>query len=235
MFEFVELTNTGSTIIDLTNVAFTDGITFTFPAGTTVAPGERVIVVSDQAAFEFRYGAGIADIAGHYTGNLRNSGEHIRLEAADTTAIADFTYGDSNPWPSSADGSGYSLIFAGTDPADPLDWRPSAALGGNPGTSDSVEFTGTAADLIPYALASDPRVEILGDAFILTFHQNLVADDAEILVEFSTDLITWTMATTADLVSRINQGDGTALQTFQGPLPISSIDKQFARVRILQR
>ena len=75
----------------------------------------------------------------------------------------------------------------------------------------------------------------MGDAFILTFHQNLVADDAEILVEFSTDLITWTMATTADLVSRINQGDGTALQTFQGPLPISSIDKQFARVRILQR
>ena len=43
------------------------------------------------AAFEFRYGA--ANIAGEYSGQLKNSGEHIRYQATDTSTIADFTSG----------------------------------------------------------------------------------------------------------------------------------------------
>ena len=110
----------------------------TFATGTLLAPGARLVVVSNQLAFEFRYGAGTATIAGTYTGNFRNKGENVRLEAADTSAIADFTYGDSSPWPDDADGTGYSLIFAGVDPTDPVSWRSSTAIGGNPGRGAAI-------------------------------------------------------------------------------------------------
>ena len=41
LFEFVELTNIGATNIDLTNAAFTDGVTFTFPPGTEFESGNQ--------------------------------------------------------------------------------------------------------------------------------------------------------------------------------------------------
>lgn len=231
MFEFIELTNTGVNPIDLTNVAFTDGITFTFPVSTTLAPGARLILVSNQAAFEFRYGAG--GIAGQFTGNLRNSGERIRLQAADTTVIADFTYGDNIPWPNNADGDGYSLIFVGGDPNHPLDWRTSTDIGGNPSSSDSSKFAG--GDLIAYAITSGPEIFPLPTIVTpstLTFTQNLAADDAEVFVEFSTDLITWTTATHSDLVSRTNQGDGTSVVTYQY---IPAGERLFGHLRVQTR
>ena len=83
-FEFVEVTNTGVSNIDLTGVRFTDGVLFNFPTTTVLGPGARIIVVSNQAAFESRYGVGSATLAGKFTGNFRNSGEHVRLEGGQT-------------------------------------------------------------------------------------------------------------------------------------------------------
>jgi hypothetical protein len=235
LFEFVEITNTGENTIDLSSVRFTDGMLFGFPKGTTLAAGSRLIAVANQAAFKFRYGAATATIVGDYAGNLRNSGEHIRLEAADASAIADFTYGDDFPWPESADGPGYSMILAGGDPTIPLNWRPSTALGGNPGSSDTIAFSGTSTDILSYALASDLVVGITADAFILTLDQILAADDAEIIVEYSMDMLTWTVAPGIDLISRDNNGDGTATLSYQAPLPLGTAPFHFARVRIALR
>ncbi len=50
--------------IDLTNLAFTDGVTFIFPAGTTLAPGGRLLVKSDHDD----YSAVIAEILGAASG-----------------------------------------------------------------------------------------------------------------------------------------------------------------------
>lgn len=236
LFEFIEILNIDeSAEVDLSGTRFTDGIDFTFPQGITLAPGERLIIVSNQAAFEFRYGAGSATIAGEYSGQLRNSGEHIRYEASDTSAIADFTYGDSNPWPESADGDGYSLVFSGTDPNLPLDWRTSIAIGGTPGADDGQSFSGTAEEILAYAVASNPNISISGDVFTFSFLQNLVGDDAIIIAEYSTDLENWTPLTTDNLVSRANQGDGTSLLTYSSPLLPSENSKQFVRLRVVGR
>jgi hypothetical protein len=230
-FEFIELTNTSAIQIDYSSVRFTDGIIFEFPIGTILAPGARLLVVSNQAAFQFRYGAGFV-VAGEFSGNLRNSGEHVRLEAADTTPIADFTYGDDLPWPESADGPGYSLVLAGSDPTDPLAWRSSTVLGGNPGSSDSIPFSGTVDEMLSHASSGGPFGGVVGDAFVVSFDQNLAADDLEIRVEFSTDLITFTPATSAQLVSRFNNGDGTATIAYQSLLPWSAAPRQFARISV---
>ncbi|MDB4265154.1 lamin tail domain-containing protein [bacterium] len=229
-FEFVEISNIDPTNdVDFTNARFVDGVDFIFASGSILAPGERILVVANQEAFEFRYGTGTGQIAGTYTGNFRNSGEQVRLEAADSLTIADFTYGDSEPWPSSADGDGYSLVFAGGDPASAASWRSSVAIGGNPGVSGSTPYTG--GDLIDYALASPALTsDILGDDFLASVRVNLSADDVLLEAQFSSDLVTWTTASGLDLVSRSNHGDGTATWTFRAPTPASTTSRQFVRI-----
>ena len=68
--------------IELTGVRFTAGITFDFTNSnvTQLAPGGRVVVVKDLAAFMERYPAvPLAVVAGEFTGNLENAGERITL------------------------------------------------------------------------------------------------------------------------------------------------------------
>jgi hypothetical protein len=234
-FEFVELTNVGPVQVDLSRCRFTEGVVFTFPIGTMLAPGASLIVVSRRDAFEFRYGAGTAMIAGEYAGQFRNSGEEVVLVAADSTPIAEFTYGQELPWPDGADGPGYSLVFSGGDPASALNWRMSTRLDGNPGTSDRIPFAGGPGELLPYALHRGPSGGIMDDRFVVSFDVNLAADDAVVTVEFSTDLVSWTPAAETDLLAIVNLGGGTAAMSWRSPLPVSGSPGQFARVGVQLR
>jgi hypothetical protein len=53
VFEFIELTNTGTEVLDLTGLQLTGGITFTF-GEQSLAPGARVLAVQNEAAFTLR-------------------------------------------------------------------------------------------------------------------------------------------------------------------------------------
>ncbi|HEX2750245.1 MAG TPA: lamin tail domain-containing protein, partial [Verrucomicrobiales bacterium] len=147
-YEFVELTNIGTRTIDLTGVAFTAGIAFNFPANTVVPAGGRIVVVKNLAAFNQRYSASLGSIvvAGEYaSGNLSNDGEHLLLTSSKTGVIRDFTYDDQAPWPSAADGQGFSLVLiapaTNPDHAVASHWRSSIAPNGTPGTSDVTPYT----------------------------------------------------------------------------------------------
>lgn len=235
LFEFIEITNLSNTEVDLSGSAFTDGVAFTFPQGTLLAPGGSVLITSNQPAFEFRYGAGGFVIAGQYTGQLSNGGEQIRYVGADTNVIAEFSYGDENPWPGSADGDGYSLVFSGGDPALPLNWRTSSSIGGNPGADDGQPFNGTPDQLLDYALVGEPIATINGATLEMSFLQNLSADDVIVIAEYSTNLSVWTPLTSGDLVSRTNQGDGTTMITYLTPLSPVTEERQFVRVKLILR
>ena len=116
-YEFIELTNIGANAFDLANVAFTTGITFTFPS-MSISPGQHIVVVKNQAAFKARYGTSIP-IVGVYSGSLSNSGERIVLMDGLQT-IQDFTYLDDD-WIPAADGPGYTMVV--TNPNAALsDW-----------------------------------------------------------------------------------------------------------------
>lgn len=161
-FEYIELRNVSATPVDLTNVRFTKGIDFDFPAGYTLAPGASTLVVRNLAAFNSRYGTG-KPIAGVWqTGNsLSNSGEQIKLSYGAGEAIIDFTYDDASPWPVEADTLGYSLVLVSPesrpDPTLAASWRASRMAGGSPGTDDRMTFASWSA---AYPGASDPN----GDA-----------------------------------------------------------------------
>ena len=148
-FEFIRLTNVASSLLDLRQLAFTAGITFSF-AGSTIeslAPGASVLVVKRAAALEFRFGAGIGQIiAGEYAGSLNNGGEQIRLDrGTGNPPVQLFTYDDDPPWPAAPDGFGPSLLLritgAAPDHNDPANWTYSAQPGGMPGgTARSMDY-----------------------------------------------------------------------------------------------
>jgi len=145
LLEFIELHNVGATTLTLNGVRFTKGIDFDFSDGTTIAPGAYLLVVADIAAFEAKYGQGLP-IAGRWeTGDrLSNGGENLKLSLGQGTAIHEFVYDDNSPWPTDADGAGYSLAMinptSGIDHADAANWQASATIDGSPGAANSVEL-----------------------------------------------------------------------------------------------
>lgn len=137
-YEFIELKNANPFTIDLSGVRFVDGVDFSFPAGYNLGPGEFAVLARNAARFTERHPG--VPLAGIYTGNLANGGEHLALVHAVGTPLLSFTYGDTSPWPTTPDGEGFSLVPRNAernpDPDDPANWRASSTIGGSPGRDD---------------------------------------------------------------------------------------------------
>ena len=147
--EFVEVRNTSGATVNLSDSRFVDGIAFTFPLGSTLAPQGSLVVVENETAFRNVYmdsaspwfSEGIT-IAGEFDGSLRNNGETLALVDREGADIVRFSYGDSGAWPGRSDGSGSSLernnlSTTATDLSDPSAWRPSSEFLGSPGRDGS--------------------------------------------------------------------------------------------------
>ena len=236
-FEFVEVTNVGENPVDLSGAAFTNGIAFQFPANfPPVASGGRILLVANEAAFRMRYGDVVAaSVVGEYAGSLRNSGENLRLEDATGTVIHEFEFNDRHPWPESSDGRGFSLVLVAPrslpDPGNPLSWRPSASLGGNPGDADAIIFQGEPDDLVSYAVIESAFQLPAVDTPILAFSQAIGSDSATVTPEFSLDLQTWTVAADEHFRLRTNNEDGTMTLYYQSPIS-NEHSAHYGRLRI---
>ena len=91
-FEFIELMNTSASALNIGGASFDKGLTFTFPTGFTLQPGQRCVVVSLIAAFNLRYPSSGAIVAGQFDGSLSNSGETIELLDPVGETILNFDY-----------------------------------------------------------------------------------------------------------------------------------------------
>ncbi len=154
--EFIEFANTGPNSVDMAGVKLGGAVTFSFPAGIVLLPGERVVVIKDATLFNARYRAvgspwyhvGIR-VAGVWSGSLANSGEELIVLAANNAPISTFSYDDAGAWPGRADGHGSSLELANPSSApatlasrnaflaSPANWQPSAEFHGSPGYAGS--------------------------------------------------------------------------------------------------
>jgi hypothetical protein len=136
-YEFIELKNSGITPINLTTAAFIDGIKFNFNNETILEPGKFIVLASNSAAFNQRYGF---LPFGEYEGQLDNKGENIRLVSAVGDTIITVSYNDKEPWPTSPDGLGFSLVPAvktiAADWSYGINWRASSMLNGSPNADD---------------------------------------------------------------------------------------------------
>lgn len=141
-FEFVEIKNVGTNMVNLNGVHFDQGIAFEFPPGAKLAPGAFAVVVKNAAQFAAKYpGVSIAGEWGPST-NLSNGGETVQLRDVGGTEIFSVTYDNSGSWPTSPDGGGASLVTANPNanpaPDDPANWRASTYQGGSPGADEPV-------------------------------------------------------------------------------------------------
>jgi hypothetical protein len=156
--------------------------------------------------------------------------------------VKDVVYDDSAPWPTAADGAGFSLVLiaplTNPDHNDPANWRASMTTGGNPGSDDAVHLLAspTADDdadgfsnLVEYALGENPQIShaMTPDGLTITIPRVRNADDAEIVGEVSTTLNGWT---TADLI-----GSTDTSLTFRVPSAFATENRIFIRATVRLR
>jgi hypothetical protein len=255
--EFVEIVNISASgaIVDLTGVAFVNGIDFAFPADARLGPGERLLVVEDLADFEARYGVGLP-VVGVFSNNTRlnNGGERVRLETITGETIRDFVYDNREPWPVAPDSGGFSLVLIApeSDPnhSDPSNWRSSVAGGGHPNDHDGITFTGDPnaddngdglSNFMNYALgpgATGPALSVDDAGRLLLAHsRNLAADDLRWSLELSGDLQGWTPAGEQfEVVSESAPEHGITRVVLRRILPLDpATPEQYIRLRVENR
>ncbi|MEK7951508.1 lamin tail domain-containing protein [Luteolibacter soli] len=163
--EFIELFNDGAAPVSLAGWSFTSGVDFTFPAGTTIPSGGRLVVAADLSAFSAKYPT-VTGVQGGWTGRLSNSANHLVLADAAGVMVDEIEYADDGDWgtrvkdttsdfghfgwhwDSAADGGGSSLELIQTqaDNSSGQNWAPSTIAGGTPGAANSV----ATADIAPF-------------------------------------------------------------------------------------
>ena len=123
--EFIELYNHGTEALDLSGFRFTQGVDFTFTAGTTIAPGGYLVVAQEPAVIRERYD--LRRVLGPWEGNLANRGERVRLVDAVGNLVDEVRYFDGDRWSIWADGRGSSLelIDPRHDNDFPSSWKAS--------------------------------------------------------------------------------------------------------------
>ncbi|MBK9645661.1 MAG: lamin tail domain-containing protein, partial [Deltaproteobacteria bacterium] len=131
--EWLELYNPMALDMDLSGWSLEGGVRVTFPEGTVVAAGGYLVVAADPAA--------LPGALGPFEGRLNNDGERVNLYNNSGRLIDTVAYGDDDPWPVAADGSGLSLAKIRPDTmSDRAEgWSASATLGGTPGQSNLLD------------------------------------------------------------------------------------------------
>ncbi|HMS32345.1 MAG TPA: lamin tail domain-containing protein [Candidatus Saccharibacteria bacterium] len=190
--EFLELYNPSLNSIDIGNWSFSQGITLTFPAATTI-PGHGYLVVSPSIS-QTLLTYGVTSIAQYAPSNLSNSGETVTLIDQNGTTIDSISYSDKAPWPTSPDGSGPSLELKSPalDNSLAASWGGSLTNGGTPGSVNSTAGSGgpSISNVTePHSISSGQDVTIsaqvvgaLAEHATLTYKLNF---DAEITVNMN--------------------------------------------------
>ena len=134
-YEYVELVNSGDSLVKLNGAQFDRGINYRF-GNLSLAAGERIVVPKNREAFITRYGEeGIRLAVGQFEGRLSNGGETVSLIDANGDTVFLVDYSDDGAWPGRADGNGSSLevIDPSLELNNPVNWNSSIRYNGTPG------------------------------------------------------------------------------------------------------
>ncbi|MCX5644687.1 MAG: lamin tail domain-containing protein [Phycisphaerae bacterium] len=108
LVEFIELYNAGAAEVDLAGWQFTEGVLYTFPAGTKLPAGKYIIVAQSPAGIKAKWNVGRVVIpenliCGPWTGGLSNEGERVVLRDAAGAVADEVEYQMGFPWPTVGD------------------------------------------------------------------------------------------------------------------------------------
>ena len=158
--EFIELHNPTGAVVDVAGWALTSGVSYTIPAGRTIAAGGFLVIASDPVQVQTVYG--IAGVLGPWTAgaSLSGKGEKITLSKPGVTAgtfvkVDDVTYASEGDWatrireatfggwdwstPANGGGQSMELRNPAVSNDNGQNWSAStAAAGATPGAANSV-------------------------------------------------------------------------------------------------
>ncbi len=123
--EYIEITNQGSSTVDLSGWRFTEGISFVFPLGTQLEAGGYMVIAADLDWLKEAHGN--INALGNYSGRLSNNGELIRLEDQWGNLADQVDYRVGGEWPELPNGGGSSLelMHPGSDNNKGSAWQAS--------------------------------------------------------------------------------------------------------------
>lgn len=123
-YEFIELKNKSSSPVSLTGVALSRGVTYEFPAGSTIPGNGFLVIAEDSLQFIERYGF---SPYGRYSGKLSNLGELVWLSNSSGQLMDAVRYDEAFPWDTNANGGikdySLALIDETKDNANYLNWK----------------------------------------------------------------------------------------------------------------
>jgi hypothetical protein len=106
-WEWIELYNRGTRLVDLSGWQLVDAVAFELPSGTVIAPDSYLVVAGDAEGLRTRL-PGVA-IVGDFSGRLDNDGDRILLLDGCGNPADEVRYFDGGRWPAAAGGGGSSL------------------------------------------------------------------------------------------------------------------------------
>ena len=140
--EFIEIQNTGTTIVNLTGVYLSKlGVSYQFEENATISPAQSIQLAGNTDVFFDRYGI---EAYGRFDRDLSNSSQNLVLADAFGNIIDQVEYTDSAPWPETADGDGFylELIDVNSDNALASSWKATsdAVLNTTVFNSNEIDF-----------------------------------------------------------------------------------------------
>ncbi len=249
-FEWIEIMNVGAVPLALDELRFTKGAEFDFVTASknTIAPGERLLIVSNIDAFNLRYGFAVTPdhVIGEFFKALSNDGERLKLSFGAGTAIRDFEYNDAFSWAAPADGLGSSLVLISPGSLasgnEASHWRASVADQGGPAADDALAFVGDPngddngnglTNFLEYAVLSDLEISVVDSVIFLSFAKKVNADDALIEVQGGSSLGEWS-SEAVTLESEVYGPDLESRVTYRVADPVAEA-MGFFRLRVIER
>ena len=142
--EFIEIYNTDSSAVSLSNWFFKQGVAFTFPDTCEISPNGFIIIAENTNVLWQTYPTSLAnaDAVFLWSGALGNSGEPLEICDPNSNTMDYVDYDDGGDWPTGPDGNGPSLelINPFLENNDGHNWLASTndLPGGTPGTQNTV-------------------------------------------------------------------------------------------------
>jgi hypothetical protein len=143
--QFIEIVNRSPFNFDLWGWRL-DGVGLSFPPGSIVTNGQRIVLAQNRTAFTSAYGS--VPLFALFNGSLSSSGEAIVLVqpgAMEDVLVNGVPYETTAPWPGAMAGASLQLIDVTQDNSRPSNWAMDALALATPGAPNSV-----AASLPPY-------------------------------------------------------------------------------------